>query len=169
MRCVVCGAELPDEALFCQQCGNVVRKEDALRQKAAGGKMTQKEFFKLPGLKSCRTNILTCAIILYICAAATGAIAIIYWEYSALSILDAALLLGLGLWLQLGKSRVSAIITTAYGVLNVVLTLIATGSIRGWWVPLAGILAIVYTFKIQKLWTQYQESGQLPEEALSGK
>lgn len=169
MRCVVCGAELADGALLCQQCGSVVRREDALRQNAAGGKMTKKEFFKLPGLKNCRTNILTCAIILYICAAATGALAFIDWEHSALSLLDAALLLGLGLWLQIGKSRVSAIIAAAYGVLNVVMTMIAAGRLQGWWIPLAGIWAIVYTFKIQKLWNQYQESGQLPEEAVSGK
>lgn len=169
MKCVVCGAELADDALLCQQCGSVVRKEDALRQKAAGGTMTKKEFYKLPGLKGCRSNILTCAIILYICAAATCAQAIILWEQRAFSLLDAALLLGLGLWLQLGKSRVSAIITLVYGIFNVVIALLAVGQIQGWWVPLAGIWAIIYTFKFHKLWNEYQQSGRLPDESVAGK
>lgn len=169
MKCVVCGAELADDALLCQQCGSVVRKEDALRQMAAGGRMTKKEFFKLPGLKACRSNILTCAIMLYICAAATCALAVIDWRNSALSLLDAALLLGLGLWLQIGKSRVSAIIASAYGIFNVLVTIIALGRLQGWWIPLAGIWAVVYTFKINKMWSQYQESGQLPQELVSGK
>lgn len=169
MKCAVCGAELAESAVFCQHCGSVVRREDALRQRAAGGNMTKKEFYKLPGLKNCRSNILTCAIILYVCAAITALRALLLWETMALSLLDAALLLGLGLWLQIGKSRVSAILTTVYGVYNVVIAVLLVGQIQGWWVPLAGIWAIVYTFKFNKFWDEYQRTGQLPEGPAAGK
>lgn len=166
MKCVVCGADLADDALLCQQCGSVVRKEDALRQKAAAGKMTRKEFYKLPGLKACRSNILGCAIVLYICAASTTAMAALTWPLGALALLDAGLLLGLGLWIQLGKSRVASIIALAYGVYNVIITLMIANRIQGWWVPLAGVWGIVYTFKFNKLWNEYQQNGKLPENAV---
>ena len=104
-------------------------------------------------------------MVLYICAAVT-ILASVLIEGMGASIVDGILLLGLGIWLQIGKSRVSAIITTCYGLLSVGLVLVTAGRVQGWWIPLAGIWAIVYTFKFHNLWNKYQRDGVLPEEAV---
>lgn len=164
MKCKVCGTELADGALLCPNCGRVLTAED----KAVGGKLTKKEFYQLPGMKSCRSNITSCAVILYVCAGIT-VLATFFLDGFLASLLDAAVILALGLWLHLGKSRIAAILTTCYGLFGVVVALIQVGKIQGWWIPLAGIWAIIYTFKFQNLWKKYQQDGVLPQEAMGDK
>lgn len=168
MFCATCGTELGEGALLCPKCGRVLSSEEVMKSKAANGQLSKKEFYKLPGMKAYRGNILTCAVILYICAGVTILAAFLLDELSA-SILDGIFLVAMGLWLQLGKSRICAIITTCYGLMSVGLVLVASGKVQGWWIPLAGIWAIIYTFKYQKMWKQYQEKGILPAEAISEK
>lgn len=62
MKCIACGTELPEGALLCPSCGRVLSSADVVRQKSEGGKLTKKEFYKLPGMKACRGNIRGCAI-----------------------------------------------------------------------------------------------------------
>ncbi len=169
MKCIACGTELAEGALLCPQCGRVVSSADAVRQKAEAGNLSRKEFYKLPGMKACRGNIRTCAIVLYICSGITILAAVLLRDMFAASLIDGLLILGLGLWLQLGKSRVCAIITLVYGIAGTGLTLVQTGTVQGWWIPLAGAWAVAYTFKFHKLWNSYQKEGVLPEEAVSGK
>ena len=71
MKCVGCGTELEPGALLCQSCGRVVSSEDVAKSKAQSGQLTKKEFYKLPGMKSCRGNIRGCAIMLYFCSGMT--------------------------------------------------------------------------------------------------
>ena len=167
MKCVACGTELEEGALLCPHCGRVVEAADVVKQKAAAGQLTKKEFYKLPGMKSCRSNIICCAIVLYICAAGTILVALFLQGEMMASLLDGILLLGLGLWLQFGKSRVCAIITLLYGIANVAIVAMQTGNIQGWWIPLAGAWAISYTFKFHKLWKKYLKEGEVPKEAIS--
>ena len=130
MKCVGCGAELEPGALLCPSCGRVVSSEDVAKSKARSGQLTKKEFYKLPGMKSCRGNIRGCAIILYFCSGMTILASVLMqvltsssvmdgFQISA-SIIDGVLLLALGLWLQFGKSRICAIITLCYGIFNMV-------------------------------------------------
>lgn len=126
------------------------------------GPMTKKEFYKLPGVKSCRTNIRTCAILAYVCSGVTILASLLLSDYLASSILDGLLLLGLGLGLQLARSRVCAIIIAGYGILNMIIGLLANGTIQGWLIPVIGIYAIIYTFKYQKMWDRYIKEGVLP-------
>lgn len=167
MKCVTCGTELEEGALLCPQCGRAVDTVEVIRQQAATRPLSKKEFYELSGMKACRSNIKSCAIILYFCAAITT-LAAVFWDMvPLLSIVDAVLLVLLGVWLQFGKSRVAAILITVYGIYNMVVSSLGTGSLRGWWIPLAGIWAITYTFKFYKLWNKYQKSGELPREAIS--
>ena len=110
MKCVGCGAELEPGALLCPSCGRVVSSEDVAKSKARSGQLTKKEFYKLPGMKSCRGNIRGCAIILYFCSGMTILASVLMqvltsssvmdgFQISA-SIIDGVLLLALGLWLQ---------------------------------------------------------------------
>ncbi|MCI9438379.1 MAG: hypothetical protein HFH85_14655 [Lachnospiraceae bacterium] len=167
MKCVGCGTELAEGALICAHCGRAVQTEDVVRQKAASGQLTKKEFYELAGMKSIRGNIKGCAIVLYVCAGITILAAVVLQGFLSASLIDGILLLGLGLWLQFGKSRVCAIITFLYGLLGTGLTLVQTGRVQGWWIPLAGVWAITYTFKFYKLWNQYRKSGVVPDEAIS--
>ena len=176
MKCVGCGTELEPGALLCQSCGRVVSSEDVAKSKAQSGQLTKKEFYKLPGMKSCRGNIRGCAIILYFCSGMTILASVLMqvltsssvmdgFQISA-SIIDGVLLLALGLWLQFGKSRICAIITLRYGIFNMVMVAIANGQVQGWLIPLAGGWAIAYTFKFHSLWRKYEKSGELPDEAV---
>lgn len=165
MKCATCGTELGEGVLLCPVCGRALSSEEVIQNKAQSGKLGKKEFYKLPGMKSYRSNIITCAVVLYICAGVT-LLASFLIEGMGASIVDGLLLLGLGIWLQIGKSRVCAIITACYGLLSVGLVLVTTGKVQGWWIPLAGIWAIIYTFKFQNLWNKYQKDGVLPEEAI---
>lgn len=124
--------------------------------------MTKKEFYKLPRLKDCRSSILASAIICYFSAGVTLIASFLLQGYVSASILDGILLLALGLWMQLGKSRVCAIILTCYGAFNMILMLALYGQVQGWLIPVAGILGIVYTFKFNKLWDRYIKEGVLP-------
>lgn len=168
MKCAGCGTELEEGALICSHCGRAVQAADVVRQKAAAGQLTKTEFYKLDGMKSIRGNIKGCAIILYICAGVTILASVLLREILAASLIDGLLLLGLGLWLQLGRSRVCAIITLLYGILGTGLTLVQTERVQGWWIPLTGVWAIIYTFKFYKLWNQYQKTKVVPDEAISG-
>lgn len=202
MKCVVCGAELAENALLCPQCGNVVRKEDVVRQQAASRQLTKKEFYELPGMKGYRNNIRSCGVVLYLCACFTVVVGLLRWgETSALadgvtiqivssvppslmsgivssiisflirfdSIIAAALLVGLGIWIHLGKSRVASLITLIYGVYSMVAGSLANGRLQGWWIPLIGGYAVFYTFKFNGLWGKYRRSGTLPAEVLNEK
>lgn len=167
MQCIGCGAELTEGALLCPACGRVVSSADVVKEKAKSGALTKKEFYQLPGMKACRNNIRGCAIMLYFCAGVTTLAAFLLRSVLLASVIDGVLLLALGLWLQFGKSRVCAIITLCYGVYGMVIALIQFGKVQGWLIPLAGVWAIIYTFKFHNLWSKYQKSGVLPQEAVS--
>jgi len=169
MKCVACGTELETGALLCPNCGRVVDSADVARQKAAAGQLTKKEFYALPGMKSCRNNIRTCAILLYISAGVTILASVLLQGVITTSLIDGILILALGLWLQFGKSRVCAIITLLYGIAGTAIVALQTGQIQGWWIPLAGAWAISYTFKFHKLWNKYKKDGVLPDAAVSDK
>ena len=165
MKCALCGTELAEGMSVCPVCGRALSTAEVIKNNAQGRQLSKKEFYKLSGMKSCRTNILSCAVVLYVCAGAT-LLAFVLADGMSAAILDVLFLLGMGLWLQLGKSRVSAILTTCYGMYSVGIVLLTTGNIQGWWIPLAGICAIVNTFKFHNLWNKYQKEGVLPKEAI---
>lgn len=166
MKCIACGTELPEGALLCPSCGRVLSSADVVRQKSEGGKLTKKEFYKLPGMKACRGNIRGCAIVLYFAAGMTLMASVLLQDILMASVIDGILLLALGLWLQLGKSRVCAILTLCYGIYNMAIVAITAGQIQGWLIPLAGAWVVAYTFKFHGLWSKYQKEGVLPQEAV---
>ena len=73
-------------------------------------------------------------------------------------ILDVIVLVGLGLWIQLGYSRVAAIIAAVYSVFSMIVTTISTGRISGYVVVIAAVCGVIYTFKAAKAFKQYKES-----------
>lgn len=115
---------------------------------------TLKEFAKLPENKAALSLIMMASILCFFSAAITAVAA---FMGSLGILLDAAILLGLGLWLIITKSRVSAALLMAYAAFNVVFVLITQGKFNGWLLLLAGVSALAGTFKLAKDWKTYQE------------
>ena len=120
--------------------------------------MTRLEYLKSPEMNLIRKNINTCAIMGYVIAALSFGIN--YFMYQSLSgIFDAVLIVVCSLLIQLLQSRVASIILMVYAVLNVVVVVIQTGRLGGWWIAIVGIYAIIYTFKFQKAWKEHKNGG----------
>lgn len=168
MQCTRCGTELAEEALLCPQCGKVVETAQALKERHKGNLMSKKEFYQLPGMKSCRGNITGCAIMTYICAFMTFLVAMDWADYTdriPFFAITIGTLLALGLWLQLGKSRLCALLILVYGVVELVISVKDLGRVS-WLLLLIGVDAVIYTFKFQKLWSQYRKTGDVPDGAI---
>ena len=129
--------------------------------------MNRQQFFRsLSGHKMGR-EIRSSAIILYVIAGLNfllGVLALTGTSYlgSRLSFLDAFINLGLGLGIQLGKSRTCAIIDLVYWAVSAIFGLIMFHRFTGILGLVAAIFAVVYTFKIHSAWKLYKETGVYP-------
>ena len=160
MKCSKCGTELESSALVCPFCGQAVSDEDRLKEQYGDKKLTKAEFTGLPAMKTCKSNIVTCGIVLYI----LGAINIGIQVFTGNLPVDGIILILLGLGIHLAKSRVCAILCTIYGAFNVIYMVATTGRVAGWWILLVAIYALIYTFKYNSAWSKYQKDGTLPVE-----
>lgn len=161
MKCGKCGSELENNALICPFCGQAVPDEARIQEQYAGRQMTRKEFLELPAMKSCKSNINSCGIVLYVIVAINIVVQIVGGTYS---FIDAVVLLLLGLGIHLGKSRVASILCLAYGAFNVLYLLYLTGRVTGWWILVIAIDAVIYTFRYHSAWGKYVKDGTLPVE-----
>lgn len=157
MQCAQCGTQYPDGAPACPNCG-------APAGQFGGGygsaPMTKKEFLKHPNLKKCSSSIKSSAIILYVCGALSLVLGIIAGNFMV--IIDIAIVVGLGLGIQLAQSRVCALLILAYSVFNTIYMIVSTGRAGGYLILLAAIYAVIATFQFQKAWKNYQQTGVLP-------
>lgn len=122
--------------------------------------MAKKEFLKLPAMKSCKSNINVCGILLYVFGGINIALAVGLGTVP----IDGIILILLGLGIHLGKSRVCALLCAAYSIFNVIYMLYSTGKAAGVWIVLIGIDAVIYTFKYHSAWNKYKKDGTLPVE-----
>ena len=151
MNCKLCGAELVENALICSKCGCAAGNTVKTR-------MNKREFLNSPEMKLCKMNLLSSVIVLYFSSVITILLSVTKWlggEYPT-SLLDAAIVLVLAVWMHIGKSRICAILTTLYGLCNVIYMYLQTGKFAGWLILLAGIVEIYYTFMLQKAWKEYE-------------
>lgn len=126
--------------------------------------LTKGQFYKHPNMAQCRKEIRGCGIAMYILA---GLNLVIMFGLAALgqgfwTIIDVMLILALGLIIHLAQSRVASIILTVYGTFNVIYMIITTGKFSGYLFLIVGICAIIYTFRFQKAWKEYQRTGVVP-------
>lgn len=169
--CNGCGNQMLDGALFCSVCGqkcpninigtvnvsNVAQdqqasfnatNEDSLPP--ACYHVSRKEFINKYAQPSLRKNITSIAILCYICAGLTFVVSCLL---NPLGIIDALILAGLALGMQLTKSRIFAILILVFSIIEVLLSL-ASGSFPLWWL-VAGISAMVTFSKIEKQYKQF--------------
>ena len=173
MKCQFCGTDYADNLMSCPNCGtpanqsgsNPLSNSRAFQEQTSynagsGHTYTEKEFYKLPELELCRSNIKGSAIFLYFCCALN--LLLIFLTGNLGSILDVLLLLVLGILIQFKKSRVSSIILLVYAISNMIYYAVQTGKTGGKLILIVAVWAVIYTFKYQSAWKKYKKSGILP-------
>ena len=122
--------------------------------------MNKHDFYHSPLCKKYRGNIIASSVIIYICVGINLLLIAFLQTYT--SLIDAAIMLGLGLAIHLAQSRVCSILLCVYGVINTIFVFLSSGKFGGWLILVAAIYAIVATFQYQSAWNKYSKSGQIP-------
>lgn len=122
--------------------------------------MSKHDFYHSPLCKKYRGNIIASSVIIYICVGIN--LLLIAFLHNYTSLIDAAIMLGLGLAIHLAQSRVCSILLCVYGVINTIFVFLSSGEFGGWLILVAAIYAIVATFQYQGAWNKYSKSGQIP-------
>ncbi len=125
---------------------------------------TKKEFLNLPANAKLKKELSAAAIICYICAGLTLLLSFALGsqvegpvDYTS-TIISVAIILGLGLGIHLKQSRLCAVLLLIVSIGSTVITFIQTQQFGGWLVIVAGVIAVIYTFQLEKKWKEYQSS-----------
>lgn len=166
MQCYQCSTQFADGMAACPTCGMPVNNQfmgGAAPQGQPYGyqqQLSKKEFLHHPNLDKCRKNINSSAATLYVCAVLSLVVGVIFSSFSV--VIDVALIVGLGLGVQLAQSRVCAILICIYGAINTISMTITTGRPGGYLILIAAIYSVIATFQFQKAWDNYKKTGILP-------
>ena len=152
--CPVCRTENDDSAKFCRSCGTALAGAPAAY---APRVTTRDEFLALPENQHFKKEIRSAAIICYISVAATVALAFLDNKFI---LIDAAIMLAIALGIHLRQSRVCAVLLLVYALINTVMRLVQTGRFGGYLILLAGVYAVISTFKLEKQWKEYRNFGR---------
>ena len=171
MNCPKCGKIIDDNATVCPECGEIISPlgnaatpaetpaaQPVVVVDPASAPKNVKQFVKSLADKKMAKELNACSIICYVAAAVTLGLGLVGGSVASV-ILDAVVLLGLGIWLQVTYSRIPAILLLAYSIINVVYVAVTTKQLGGWLILVAGILAVVYTFKAKKEYDNYLKGG----------
>ena len=119
---------------------------------------TREAFLELPENAKMKKEIRSSAIVCYICAGIT--LLTVLLSGNLFTLIDVAILAGLGIAIQTTAKKLWAILLTVYGAINVIVTVALSGSLGGWLPLVAGIIAIVYIGKLDKAWDAYNAQNQ---------
>ena len=161
MKCPTCGAEIQPGQQFCPSCGARQLVDQAWGNPytpaaaVENRDISKSEFCRSYASDKMRKNIRGCAILCYISAAFTAVFAILL---SPTMLLDSIIVLVLGLLIHLKQSRVCAVILLAYSLINLVVMLLSTGRITGWFIILAGVFGVIYTFQLEKAYQEFRKN-----------
>lgn len=160
MYCKNCGAELKSELMACPFCGQAMSEEMNQNQQIlySGEALTKREFLNLPAMKTCKNNIYSCSIGLYVLGVINIGVQVFFKNLP----ISGIILILLGLWLQLGISRAGAITCTMFAILNSAVMYMNTGRPGGWLIIVIAIGALKSTYEYKKAWDQYKLDGSLP-------
>lgn len=125
----------------------------------SGPPMTKQQFFKLPGMRQSRVSLNGAACLAYVCVGFTLILALLS---NPLSVLDAAILLGLALGMHLGRSRACAFVMLGYSIINVIFMLKVTRTFGGWFIVLAAIMGCIATCQMHAAYKNYRQTGFTP-------
>lgn len=125
-----------------------------------GQHVSKGEFRKSYASEHLRKQIRNIAIFGYVLC---GLLAVMGIFLNWLSLIDAVIYLALNLGMHLGKSKGCAIAILAYGVVGLVASLIASGSIGGWGWIIIGIVALNTFKKIDEEYAQAMAANAGPQ------
>ena len=138
MKCPTCGTEIQPGQKYCPSCGTVQETDQSWGNPARPTVIVRdRDIPKTEFYRNYATLVTTVLAILF----------------APLMLIDAAIIFVLGLLIHLKQSRVCAILLLAYGVMGFSLTML-DGRMSGWLIALAGVFAVIYTFRLEK---EYQE------------
>ena len=120
--------------------------------------ISKREFYAKYAHKQDKMYIRSAAILAYVCAAITLAVGLLLENYFIL--IDVAIIVGMALGVQIAKSRVCAVILLIYSCVSMIITLVITGKVTGWWLICVGICAVLGTFHVHKDYQRYLLSNQ---------
>ena len=153
MKCPTCGAEIQPGQQYCPSCGAKQLADQAwgspspTASSVENREISKSEFCRNHAPDKIRKNIRGSVILCYISAAVTAAFAVMF---DLAMFLDVVIVLALGLLIHLKQSRVCAVLLLVYSLINCVFMLMSTGRFGGWLIILAGVFAVIYTFKLEK-------------------
>lgn len=127
--------------------------------------MSKKDFLKLEQNKSIRTGIIVSAILCYVSAGITTLAGLLGSSigginFNAFVLVDAAVILALGLFIHLKQSFPASIILLVYSIVNTIYMSIQAGTFGGWLILIAGIGATYYTYKLNKDFKAFSSTNQ---------
>ena len=123
--------------------------------------LTRKEFINLPQMGNVKKNINACVILLYFVAGFNFVMGIT-GSSASIVLFDVALIFLLGFLLQMTYSNLVGFICLGYGILNMIIFIIYYGYPGGILIVLIGVYAASSTYKFNKAWTEYINTGKLP-------
>lgn len=172
MECRKCGNILEEGIQVCPNCGTVAEEMREMTGSSAwegiprsqeSRPLTRKEFFKHGVMRRHRDYLSGAAIAIYFCTLCSFVASFSFSNIAG--VFDSLLVLGLGIGMQLGRSRVCAVILALTGALNVIGTLF-TGAVGLFGVKgllfVASILGVKETFEMNEAWNTYQKVGDYP-------
>ena len=122
--------------------------------------LTKEEFINLPAMEKQKKNANACAIICYVCAAITLIVQLVGGGFP----IDAVILGVLGGIIHWKKSFIASVILLAYSIFNFVICVFVLQTGGGWLIIVAGVYAVVTTYKINKAYKEYTSTGVVPTE-----
>ena len=114
---------------------------------------TKKEFYHLPQNESLRKQIKGSAIICYVCGGYMLLMAVL--SHHSFLLVDASFVALSGAGVQFSQSRAFAIALAVYALGDLIIGVIISGFLNGWFPLMSAAFVCYSTFKLQKEWKEY--------------
>lgn len=180
--CTKCGADLSDETMkYCPNCGsnlisgsnqsNTSARPAATAPAQAGNAKKRSPEAAPLGLDKAtflknfsqgKQQCVAAAIMGYIGAGVTFILSFTnFLEFFSLySLIDVIILVTLSLLIHLLRSRIASSLLLAYALYNFIFMLVVYGKVSGWLIIIAGVFAVIGSFKCVTEWKAYQARNQ---------
>lgn len=159
MQCQNCHANIPDNASFCQFCGNPVNRAPQ-GMPNYNMPMTKEQFRKHPLCRKYTGNLIGACSILYFCAAVT-LFSNVMLKGNIFCLLDFGMILGLTLAIHLARNLPCAIILCVYAGVNCLYFLVTRGFPGGWLVVVGAAYALTVIGLYRSSWSNYLRTGYI--------
>ncbi len=154
-QCTHCGQYCEDYAAFCTNCGTPL-----ILSSGPAPASSKKEFLQLPENRSLKKELVSDAVVCYICAGLTLLLGVLVLK-NPYVLIDVVIVLCAGLGIHLMQSKACAVVLCVYAVINAVIGLVNDGKLSGYLLLIAGIYSVISTFKLDKQWKKYQQEHSL--------